>query len=188
MQLHCRFLCPDPAFPTWCGDLRDGDGKLILDASGKAQSKCVVQSQASSCPTVPNFATKVVPKVQSITNNAAAAITALDSNNAPIATLDIPANTISGVSFVVSSVADSVYQAGAFADLFSAGKLRSPLVSISPNAIVDTRSGSMMLSFAVDVPIASCAETLSNMKVSAIHAILCVYDQIHVSFAGIRDF
>jgi hypothetical protein len=138
---------------------------LILDASGKAQSKCVVQSAASSCPAVPNFATKVVPKVQSITNNAASAITALDSNNVPIATLDIPANTVSSVSFVVSSVADSVYQAGAFAALFSAGKLRSPLVSISPNAIIDTRSGSITLSLAVDVPIASCAKTSSNMKV-----------------------
>ena len=163
--LLCRFLCPDPAFPTWCGDLRDAEGKLILGASGNAQSKCVAQSAASSCPPIPNFAAKVVPKVQSITANVAAAVTALGSNNAPIATLDIPANTVSGVSFVVSPVADSVYQAGAFAALFSTGKLRSPLVSISPNAIVDTRSGGITLSFAVDVPAASCVKMSSNMKV-----------------------
>ncbi len=163
--LLCRFLCLDPAFPTWCGDLRDAEGKLITDATGNAQSKCVEQSAASSCPPIPNFAAKAVSKVQSITTNVAAAVTALGSNNVPIATLDIPANTVSGVSFVVSPVADSVYQAGAFAVLFSTGKLRSPLISISPNAIVDTRSGGITLSFALDIPAASCVKMSSNMKV-----------------------
>jgi len=164
MHFLRRFSCPDKA-STWCGDLRDSEGKLILSADGKAQSKCVAQSEASSCPPIPNLAAKVVPKVQSITANAAAAVTALGSDNAPIATLDIPANTVSDVSFVVSPVADSVYQAGAFAALFSAGKLRSPLVSISPNAIVDTRAGGITLSLAVDIPAASCLNASSNMKV-----------------------
>ena len=167
-----RFSCPDNVLSTWCGDLRDSEGKLMLDANGKAQSKCVAQNAASTCPPIPNLAAKAVPKVQSIPVNAAAAVTALSSDNEPIATLDIPANTVSDVSFVVSPVADSVYQAGAFAALFSAGKLRSPLVSISPNAIVDTRGGGITLSLAVDIPAASCVNASSNMKV----CLQCWYD------------
>lgn len=145
--------------------MRDATGKLILGADGKAQSKCVAQSAASSCPPIPNLAAKAVPKVQTIVANAAAAITALGSDNAPIATLDIPANTVSDVSFVVAPVADSVYQAGAFAALFSAGKLRSPLISISPNTIVNTHSGGITLTLAVDVPTDLCANATSHMQV-----------------------
>jgi hypothetical protein len=165
MFLICRFSCPDPALPSWCGSLRDAQGKLILGTDAKAQSKCVAQSAASLCPPIPNLAAKAVPKVQSIIANAAAAITALGSDNTPIATLDIPANTVSDVSFVVTPVPDSVYQSGAFAGLFSAGKLRSSLISISPNAIVDTRSGGITLTLAVDVPADLCFNVTSNMQV-----------------------
>jgi hypothetical protein len=165
MFLICRFLCPDPALPAWCGSLRDAQGKLILDTDAKAQSKCVAQSAASSCPPIPNLAAKAIPKVQSIIANSAAAISALGSDNTPIATLDIPANTVSDVSFVVSPVPDSVYQSGAFAALFSAGKLRSPLISISPDAIVDTRSGGITLTLAVDVPADLCVNVTSYMQV-----------------------
>jgi hypothetical protein len=124
------------------------------------------------------LAAKAVHKVQLINANVAAAVTALGSDNEPIATLDIPANTVSNVSFVVSPVADSVYQAGAFAALFSAGKPRSPLVSISTNATVDTRTGGMTLSLAVDISATSCVNASSKMKV----CLQCWHDACNARF------
>jgi hypothetical protein len=164
-----RYSCPNPALPTWCGDLRDSQSKLILDANGNAQSKCVALSSSSSCPSIPNFAAKAVPLVQSISGNVPVSLNAVargNQNTTVLATLNIPANTVSGVAFVISPVADSVYQAGSFAALFSSGKLRSPLISISPSSIVDTRSGTITLALPVDVPSSQCnVAALSNMRV-----------------------
>ena len=165
--LFRRYMCPDPLLPTWCGDVRDVAGKLILDAGGKAQSKCVAQSASSSCPPIPNVAVKAVAKILTINANSAATVAVSGSDNKTMATLDIPATFDSDVSFVISPVSDSVYQAGAFKALFSTGKLRSPLISISPSAIVDTRSGGISLTLSVDVPADQCINTTSNMQVRA---------------------
>ena len=89
------------------------------------------------------------------------------SDNTPVATLDIPSNTISEMAFVVAPVADSVYQAGSFSTLFSSGRLRSPLIAINPNGIIDARSGGITLTLAVDVPTDKCMNATSNMKVGA---------------------
>lgn len=148
---------------------------LILDASGKAQSKCVASSAASGCPSIPNIASKVVPKTQAVVANAAAVITATGSDNAAIAKLDVPADTVSDVTFIVAPVADSVFQAGSFSALFSSGKLRSPLVSISPNSVVDTRAGGITLSMAVDAPVDQCLNATQTMRVSAFGAISCIF-------------
>ncbi len=136
-----------------------------MDSNGKVQSKCVASNAASGCPSVPNLASKVVPKTHTIASNAAAVISAIGSDNSAIATLDVPADTVSDVTFIVAPVADSVYQAGSFSTLFSSGKLRSPLVSISPNSVVDTRSGSITLSLAVSVPIDLCLNATQTMRV-----------------------
>ncbi len=120
---------------------------------------------ASSCPSTPDLTSKVISKTQAVPDNEAAVITAVRSDNTPIATLDIPANTVSAVTFIVSPVADSVLQAGSFSALFLSGKLRSQLVSITPNAIVDTRTGSITLNFVVDVPAVTCVNATANMKV-----------------------
>jgi hypothetical protein len=158
-------MCPDPLLPTWCGHLRDVAGTLVLDAGGKAQSKCVAQSAASSCPPIPNVSVKAVAKTLTINANSAASVAVLGSDNKPMATLDIPATLDSDVSFVISPVSDSVYQAGTFKKLFLSGKLRSPLISISPSAIVDTRSGGISLTLSVDVPSDQCINATSNMQV-----------------------
>ncbi len=162
-----RFSCPDPALPTWCGTLRDAQGKLVLDANGKAQSVCSSVQAASSCPAIPNWSSKAIPKTQSVAADSAASIIALRSDNTPVATLDIPANTISEMTFVVAPVADSVYQAGSFSTLFSSGRLRSPLIAIIPNGIIDARSGGITLTLAVDVPVDKCINTTLNMLVGA---------------------
>jgi hypothetical protein len=111
------------------------------------------------------LAAKVVTKIQSTVAHVATVITALGGDNAPLATLDIRANAVSDVSFMISSVADSVYQAGSFETLFSSGKLRSPLISIRPNTIVDTRSGGVSLTLPVYVPVDQCFDATKNMKV-----------------------
>ena len=167
MTCSYRFLCPDPALPTWCGNLRDLRGKLVLDVNGNAQSVCSSVQAASSCPSIPNWSSKAVSKTQSIPSFSAAAITAMRSDNTPVATLDIPSNTISEMAFVVAPVADSVYQAGSFSTLFSSGRLRSPLIAINPNGIIDARSGGITLTLAVDVPTDKCMNATSNMKVGA---------------------
>ena len=167
MTCSYRFLCPDPALPTWCGNLRDLRGKLVLDVNGNAQSVCSSVQAASSCPSIPNWASKASPKTESIPSNSAASISATRSDNTPVAVLDIPANTVSEMSFVVAPVADSVYQAGSFSTLYSSGRLRSPLIAINPNGIIDARSGGITLTLAVDVPTDKCMNATSNMKVSA---------------------
>jgi hypothetical protein len=156
--------------PVWCGYVRNSQEKLILDVNGQTQSICVSKSEASSCRSIPNLSAKVVSQVQSIFANSAAVITALGSDNTPMATLSIPANTVSDVSFVLSPVADSIYQVGSFASLFSSGKLRSPLISIIPSTIVDTRSGGISLTLPVDVPADQCVKATSNMKVKDCNA------------------
>ena len=51
--------------------------------------------------------------------------------------------------------------------LFSSGRLRSPLIAINPNGIIDARSGGITLTLAVDVPTDKCVNATSNMKVGA---------------------
>jgi hypothetical protein len=163
-----RYSCPDPALPNWCGDLRNSEGKLILDANGNAQSKCVAQSASSSCPGVPNVAAKAVPQVHSVNGNVPVSLSAVGrgkDSSTILATLDIPADTVSGVAFMFSPVADSVYQEGSFAKLFSSGQLRSPLISISPNSIVDTRTGSITLALPISVPVNQCINATAFMMV-----------------------
>ena len=161
------FSCPDPALPTWCGNLRDPRGKLLTDATGKAQSLCVSAQAAASCPATPNWASKAVSKTQTVPSNSAAAITVARSDGTAVATLNIAANTISEATFLVASVADSVYQAGAFSTLFLSGRLRSPLISVVPNGVVDSRSGGVTLTMAVDIAPDKCINATSNMKVCA---------------------
>jgi hypothetical protein len=151
---------------VWCGHLRDQQGVLMTGGDGKLLSKCVAAQSASSCPSVPNVAAKPSPSTQTIASDQPAVVSAVSSDNTSIATLALPAGAAAGITFIVSPVADSVYQAGSFSDLFSSGKLRSPLVSISPNSIVDSRGGGITLSLAVDVPVTSCVNATANMKVS----------------------
>lgn len=150
----------------WCGYLRDQQGVLLTGADGKVLSKCVAAQSASSCPSVPNVAAKPSPSTQTIASDQPAVVSAVRGDNTSIATLALPAGAAAGVTFIVSPVPDSVYQAGSFSVLFSSGKLRSPLVSISPNSIVDSRGGGITLSLAVDVPVTSCVNATANMKVS----------------------
>ncbi len=161
-----RFSCPNADAPVWCGHARDSEGKLILASDGTVTSKCVAEQLASQCPRVPNVAAKPSSSSHKVPPNSPAVISAASSDNTPIASLAIPSDAASGVTFSVAPVPDSVYQAGSFSALFSSGKLRSPLVSISPDAIVDTRGGGVALSVAVDVPADSCIVETSNMKVA----------------------
>jgi hypothetical protein len=138
----------------------------VLGADGTVTSKCVAEQSASQCPRVPNVAAKPSSASQKVPPNSPAVISAASSDNTPIASLAIPSDAAPGVTFSVAPVADSVYQAGSFSALFSSGKLRSPLISISPDATVDTRGGGVALSIAVDVPVDSCIVATSNMKVS----------------------
>ncbi len=164
----CRFVCPDPTLPTWCGNLRNSDGKLVLDSNGNAQSVCAASSSSSKCPGTPNWG-KAVPQTQSVAPYTATTIKVVQDDNAAaqIASLEISSDTIqtAGTTFAVSPVADSVYQAGVFSKLFAGGRLRSPLISIKPNLIVDTRSSGVTLTMAVDVPSDKCINATMNMKV-----------------------
>ncbi len=164
-----RFSCPDPSLPTWCGYLRDSNGKLVLDSFGKAQSVCAPAQDASSCPSIPNWASKAIPKTQSVPPYTAATISVTRSDNTTVATLDVASSAIPETTFVISSAPDSVFQAGSFSALFTSGRLRSPLVAISPSGIVDARSGGLTLTLAVDVSVKNCVEATLNMKVSANH-------------------
>jgi hypothetical protein len=186
-----RYSCPNPAQPTWCGDLRDSQGRLILDASGNVQSQCVAVSSSSSCPSLPKFTAKAVPKVYSIVGDVSVSLTAQSNDNATVlATLNIPANSVTDVTFVISSVADSVFQAGSFAALFSSGKLRSPLISITPNSIVDARLGSITLALPVNVPSSQCSSALSTMqaRVFIFSAHPALADFVTPFFVGVCSF
>jgi hypothetical protein len=138
----------------------------MTGADGKVLSKCVAAQSSSSCPSVPNVAAKPSPSTQTIASDQPAVVSAVSTDNTSIATLALPAGAAAGITFIVSPVPDSVYQAGSFSFLFSSGKLRSPLVSISPNSIVESRGGGITLSLAVDVPVTSCVNATANMKVS----------------------
>ena len=174
-SLFCfRFLCPSPDRPVWCGTLRDSQGKLILDASSRVQPLCVSQQAASSCPSTPNTNFKAVPTSLKVAGNESASIAAVRSDNTPIATLDIPPNTVSGVTFAVAPVPDSVFQTGSFSTLFASGRLRSPLVAITPDTIVDTRAGSIALTLVVDVPSSICINATANMKVISRDNTVCL--------------
>ena len=163
---RCRFACPDPSLPVWCGNLRNSDGKLVLDSNGNAQSVCAASSSSSKCPGTPNWG-KAVPQTQSVAPYTATTIKAVQDDNAQIASLDISSDVIqtAGTTFAISPVADSVYQAGVFSKLFAGGRLRSPLISIKPNLIVDTRSSGVTLTMTVDVPSDKCMNATMNMKV-----------------------
>jgi hypothetical protein len=162
-----RFSCPDPNLSIWCGNVRDSAGKLVLDSNGNAQSICAASSSSSKCPGVPNWGAKAVPQTQSVAPYTAVTIKAVQDDNTQIASLEISADTIQTASttFAVSPVADSVYQAGVFSKLFAAGRLRSPLISIKPNLIVDTRSSGVTLTMVVDVPSDKCLNATANMQV-----------------------
>jgi hypothetical protein len=172
-----RFLCPTTERPVWCGSLRDSQGNLILDASSRVQPLCVSQQATSSCPSTPSINFKPIPTSQKVADNESASIAAVRSDNTSIATFDIPPNTVSEVTFVVAPVPDSVFQTGSFATLFASGRLRSPLVAITPDAIVDTRAGGITLTLVVDVPSGMCINATANMKVirARLRRALCVY-------------
>jgi hypothetical protein len=162
-----RFSCPDQALPIWCGNVRDLAGKLVLDSNGNAQSICAASSSSSKCPGIPNWGAKAVPQTQSVAPYTAVTIKAVQDDNTQIASLEISSDTIQTASttFAISPVADSVYQAGVFSKLFAAGRLRSPLISIKPNSIVDTRSSGVTLTMVVDVPSDKCINATVNMQV-----------------------
>jgi hypothetical protein len=82
-----------------------------------------------------------------------------------LATLDIPANSVSGVSFAITSVADSVYQVGPFSGVFLSGKLKSLLISITPDSIVDSRAVPVTLTLPVSVSVDQCLSATTNMVV-----------------------
>ena len=165
---------------------------MVLDSNGNAQSVCAASSSSSMCPGTPNWG-KAVPKTESVAPYTAATIKAVQDDNTQIASLEISSDTIQTASttFAISPVADSVYQAGVFSKLFAAGRLRSPLISIKPNSIVDTRSSGVTLTMTVDVPSDKCINATVNMKVRLlvilpIHAIVLSMPALTI-IAGFRD-
>jgi hypothetical protein len=80
-----------------------------------------------------------------------------------------------------------VYQVGSFAQLFSSGKLRSPLISISPDTIVDARAGSITLTVPVAASADQCLIVASNMVVREF-TVVCSYQIVTLRFAGLCSF